>query len=180
MKAWTTIRLIIALIFPFAIMTSCGTFTTTEHRRPHTNTIREVPQSAAQQVSESLPTNSPSATVEQPSEILPFLEQFEKDIRKEVTTQFEFTDRDLGPSVIAICFPLGQYILVNKLQWDKDNNYMQREFIVYHELGHCMFHFRHTRTGIMRDYIMQPEEYESGRDDYIQQYLTMIEKVTNK
>jgi len=72
----------------------------------------------------------------------------------------QFTD-DLPPEIDGQCIihEDGQKtIIVNRLQWDNKLGYWQREFLILHELGHCLMGLEHSEDPLSFITTYTPDE----------------------
>lgn len=171
-------------------MTACGMLP----KAPGAKSTRGQPHSYANHPAEESNTapqhtsdGEPTVTVPQlPSELLPHVEQWEADTGLELTTELRFTERDLGPAIIAICLFQGKLILVSQEKWGLYTEEVQEE-IIYHELGHCEFGFRHDNhqdelgrpVSIMNWKVLNHWNYKRNREEYVREYLGKIGQLVN-
>lgn len=71
---------------------------------------------------------------------------------------------------IGLCEYSSVHIALDSKYW-KDANILEREMLVFHELGHCLLDQRHTEGD---DHIMNPSIMDYG--DYIRQYQKLQDK----
>lgn len=93
-------------------------------------------------------------------EVSEFVDTFEANYGIEVKNKIEITFGETvtekHPRAIGLCYYSGDgnFIVLNKQFWE-NSDYYQKESLVYHELGHCVFNRSHSEE------MMDDEEYGS-------------------
>jgi len=96
---------------------------------------------------------------------------------RNITIQFTNIDQQQSPNVAGICSYDGHYyndITIDYIFWEQASD-LQREFILFHELGHCYLYRAHLNTALQNGIcasIMRGESpvcfdaYTSANRDY--------------
>lgn len=100
---------------------------------------------------------------------LEYVERFEKEFKPISVTIVE--DNFMSSAYYGVCYRNAtRYIHINNKKWE-DLSYMQKEILIFHELGHCVLNKEHG-TGIMLensvDFLI---DYEENRKMYIKELL---------
>lgn len=94
----------------------------------------------------------------------PYLKSFEKEINRRVSVTIKFGE--LKGELNAACFHDQNEVVVNSKRWGLFNE-VEREEIIFHELGHCFLGREHTETGIMRERPLEASFYLKNRSALI-------------
>ena len=82
-----------------------------------------------------------------PSDLKPYLEQFEKETGLKVETD-SFTFKELTRPVIGQCDRMRWHITLDPLFWAETNE-EKRVAVLWHEIGHCMLGLNHPSPAVM-------------------------------
>lgn len=86
----------------------------------------------------------------------------------EMVDEFSIPKIDQVEHAIGYCMSNGT-IEILKSWWNNVATETQKEMVMFHEMGHCVLHLRHTKTGLMQPSLMSDSVYNYNRKALLDQ-----------